>query len=311
MVTVLRTTVLSLAAIGSLTTAGSSRADDYCAAQPPPQGLVERCRSRVFIVPDNPMAFRFQLTEWMRTCVSSDRAPGLVYGAESVDTLWDLIKGLPNHSRVVTVIPKYEPLTFTKAGKTCYGVKSVEFDVRPRGTVDPGNPTLKYGPPDDLIKSAAKAAKAALMDPSVRGSAELSRFLGVLDYLERHGEAFDDTYYAVGPALTTPGTDAVACYRDASTRDCLPAADAVKQCTAHLAHDLVSAYHGKAKMSPKGFADFLEGRAREIQRGFDSLRRQQESGTTAMVCPGVKNAIMPLVVAKAKQKGLMTLYGHY
>src|SRR5690242_20450333 len=93
-------------------------------------------------------------------------------------------------------------------------VKRVEFGIV-RGTVDIDGPIdTQPGPTDEMIKSAAIAAKRALATPSVRGSAELSRFLGVLDGLERYGKDFDDTYYPVAPQLG--GLDAYACYKEYS-----------------------------------------------------------------------------------------------
>jgi hypothetical protein len=313
MATLLKTTPLSLAMLCAFVAAGASQADDHCATQPPPKGLVARCQSRVFIVPDNPMAFRFVLTEWMRTCVSSDRAPGLVYGAESVDDVWDLIKDLPGHSRVVTIVPKYEPLTFTKAGKTCYGVKSVEFDVRrQRGTVDvDGDIEIIKGPTDDMIKAAAKAAKQALALPSVKGSAELSRFLGVLDGLERYGKDFEDTYFPVAPFQAGSMMDKPACYKEYSggTYTCLPPDQAVAACTRHLAQDLVQSYHYD-KVTPARFAEILEIKANEIQRGLTHMHAIQNSGTGLGTCPGLKDAIMPKV-GNTAARGKTTLYGYY
>src|SRR5438094_161094 len=125
-----RTTVSALIVIGmacfarAFAFAGPLQKDDYCATQPPPQGLVERCRSHVMIVPDDERAFRFVLTEWMRTCVSSDRAPSLVYDNPSVQKVWELVQDLPNYRRAVRIYPDYQPLTFKQDGKTCYGVDS-------------------------------------------------------------------------------------------------------------------------------------------------------------------------------------------
>src|SRR5439155_8263718 len=154
--------------------------DKYCAEQPPPQGLVERCRSHVMIVPDDVRAFRFALTGWMRSCVTSSRADSLVFDNPSVDTVWQLVQDLPGYRRAVRIYPVYEPLTFKQDGKTCYGVASVKFQTTPHGVEvnDSGPITISYEIPDDIIKQAAAAAKKALEQSSDAGKPEVSQSLG-------------------------------------------------------------------------------------------------------------------------------------
>jgi hypothetical protein len=117
-----------------------------CSTKPPPEGLVERCHSKDFTVSDAQnaeqrcAALRVTLMEWMKTCVIEDRAEGLVGGAESVDTMCDMIKDLTG-PRVLKIIPDYTPLTYKEGAKTCFGVKSVDFHFQgAQGVVEPGEP---------------------------------------------------------------------------------------------------------------------------------------------------------------------------
>jgi hypothetical protein len=310
--TVVRRTAFAAAILASVLSVGAQPAKTgYCAPRPPPQGLVSRCQSRVFIIPANLTALRFALSGWMNTCVSADRGVALVYEAESVDEIWDLVKDLPTHSRTIKITPKYEPVKFTQNGKTCYGVKSVEFAIR-RGSVDSDGPIeVQYGPTDEMIKSAAAAAKRALASPFVKGSPELSRFLGVLDGLERYGEDFDDTYYPVAPQVG--GLDAYACYKEYTVStgnySCLPPDEAKKACARHLADDLVTA-HYYDKVSASRLAEILEIKANDINRGVMYLLSIQDAGTGLLTCPGLKNVIKPAIGALANG-GQTTVYGYY
>lgn len=102
----------ALTLLASVLLAGSARRaqDDYCASQPPPAGLVERCHSRLIVVPDDIAAFRLALTEWMDTCVAGGRAVGLVRRAMSVEEVWKRMQDRPAGVRAVRITPKYEPL---------------------------------------------------------------------------------------------------------------------------------------------------------------------------------------------------------
>ena len=305
------TSFIVVAIVSALSVGAQTQKPQYCAAQPPPQGLVARCQSRVFIIPDNLMAFRFALSGWMNTCVSSDRGVALVHSAKSVDEIWDLVKDLPQASRAVKITPKYESLTFKQDGKTCYGVKSVEFGVR-RGSVDIDGPIdTVSGPTDEMIKSAATAAKRALASPSVKGSAELSRFLGVLDGLERYGKDFDDTYFPVAPQLG--GLDAYACFKEYTVStggySCLKPDSAKSACERHLAVDLVTAVQYD-KVSPARLAEILEIKANDIQRGVTYLLSIQAAETGLLMCPGLRDVIKP-AIGELSKRGKTTLYGYY
>ncbi len=281
--------------------AGGARvhAKDRCATEPPPQGLVERCHSHVFWfasgTPDRLRAAMFELAlvDWMRTCVVSDRAPGLVFGArDSVDHAFELIKDLPDLSPV-RIVPDYTPLTFKQDGRTCYGVKSVTFRVAGTGAaVDAdGDIQLSSTPPSDLVKEAAAAGKKALQDPSVTGSLALSRFLGVLEQLERYGTDFDDTWYNVQPWSTGDATSPGACYKDFGARGnvCRPTDEAVQTCERHLARQIVEAY-GYDKDSPARLAEVLDTIAHDIQRSMDHLAAiQGQDSEGAVPCPSIKS----------------------
>lgn len=310
----------SVLLVGLVTTASAIQ-NNHCATEPPPQGLVPRCQSRTIIVPESEGALRFLLTEWMRTCVTSDRAPGLVYGAESVDQVWELVADLPNYRRVVTIYPEYEPLTFTQNGRTCYGVKSVEFRTTKRGVeVEDGDPDVtpvraSKTVTSDMIKEAAQAATRALQNSSTRDNPGISQFRGVLDGLARYGADFEDTYYPVAPMNVGAGDlNTYSCDKDyrASTGrfDCLPADDALKACTRHLADDLVMAYHFD-KLSGSKFTDMLEIKSNEIQRGFQYVYQAHSFDSSgANLCPALRDVIMPKMGEMAK-KGKTTLYGYY
>ena len=126
--------------------AGSQPAMAACSTKPPPQGLVERCHGKDFLVSDAQnaeqrcAALRVTLTEWMKTCVIEDRAEGLVGGAENVDRMCDMIKDLAG-PRVLKIMPDYTPLQYQEGGKTCFGVKSVDFHFAgAQGEVELGEP---------------------------------------------------------------------------------------------------------------------------------------------------------------------------
>lgn len=266
------------------------------------------------LAPPSLAVFRIQLYEWMQTCVVAGRAQGLVFGNDSVEKTWDLIdtlNGLPLSSpRTVRIVPTYQPLTFTQAGRTCYGVKSVTFDVRRQraASVEEGPIEIIPGPTDDMIKASARAGIQALKDPSIKGSPEVSRMIGVLEMMARYGKGFDDRYYPVAPVQGYGGSlmNAPACFKDAARWTCLPPGEAVKACEQHLAVDVVNA-HQHDKLSMKGFGQVLESRATEIQRGVNYLSSITDD-TGAAFCPSVRDVIRPRVGALAKT-GKTTVYG--
>ncbi len=317
----LRISIFASFVFVGLVTCAYAIQDSHCATQPPPQGLVPRCQSRTIVVPESEAALRFLLTEWMRTCVSSDRAPGLVYQAESVDHVWELVADLPNHSRVVTIYPQYEALTFTQGGRTCYGVKSVEFSTTKRGVeVEDGDPDVtpvrtSKTVTSDMIKEAAQAALKALQNSSSRDNVGLSNFRGVLTGMAQYGSDFEDEYYPVAPMNVGAGDlNTYSCDKDYSVRtgrfDCLPADDALKACTRHLADDLVMAYHFD-KLQGARFTEMLEIKSNEIFRGFQHMDQAQAhdmSGVT--LCPATRDVIKPKM-GEAAQRGRRTVYGYY
>ena len=99
--------VVSIALAGG--TSSPTAQDTYCASQPPPAGLVDRCRQRLMPVPDDLAAFRLALTEWMDSCVSKGRAAGLVHQATSVQEVWRRVKDRPEGVRAERITPRYEP----------------------------------------------------------------------------------------------------------------------------------------------------------------------------------------------------------
>ena len=300
--------------------AGRSLAQGHCATEPPPEGLVERCQSKVFYFPSGVSdslrraVFEVGLIEWMQTCVISDRAPGLVYGArDSVDHVFELIKDLPP-LHPVTIVPEYTPLTYAdEDGRTCYGVQSVSFTVpAAAGTVEPGEPDIVAGPTSDLIKEAAAAAIKALRDPSVGGSASLSRFLSVLAALESEGKDFDDTWYNVQPypmALDFTHSIPPACFSDFEAGGgyvCRPDDEALKACERHLADDVADAYHFGHTPTDR-FVEILQSKAEDIQRGIDYVAQVHGStGGDIVACSSILEVFAPRMNAAA---GTDSVYG--
>jgi hypothetical protein len=301
-------------AISALGSIGTARAQGHCATEPPPKGLVERCQGLTILAPRSLSVFRIQLYEWMQTCVISDRAKTLVFGNDSVESTWQLIdtlNALPLSSpQTVRIVPTYQPLTFTQGGRTCYGVKSVTFDVRRQraAAVEEGPVEVIPGPTADMIKESAEAGIKALRDPSIKPSPEVSRMLGVLEKMAQYGKDFDDTYYPVAPVQGYGGSlmNAPACFKDDVRWTCLPAKDALSQCEQHLATDIVNA-HVHDKLSSTSYGQVLESRAFEIQRGVDYLSTINDD-TGAAFCPAVRDVIRPRVGGLAK-KGKTTVYG--
>jgi hypothetical protein len=308
------TAIVLLFAISAAGLRGTTPDNDHCATQPPPRGLVERCQGLTMLAPRSLAVFRIQLYEWMQTCVIANRAEALVFGNDSVEKTWDLIdtlNGLPLSSpQTVRIVPTYEPLTFTQGGRTCYGVKSVTFDVRRQraAAVEEGPIDVIAGPTADMIKESARAGIEALKDPSIQGSPEVSRMLGVLEMMAQYGKDFDDTYYPVAPVQGYGGAlmNSPACFKDAARWTCLPPDEALKACEQHLAVDIVNA-HVHDKLSTKAFGQVLESRATEIQRGVNYLSSITDD-TGAAFCPSVRDVIRPRVGALART-GRTTVYG--
>jgi hypothetical protein len=305
----------------ALATASHIEARDFCATEPPPKGLVERCHGLTFWFPSGTSDslrrayFEVSLIEWMATCVISDRASGLVFEArESVDEVFELIKDLTG-LKPVRLVPDYTPLTFSEHGRTCYGVKSVSFHVAgARGAVDAdGDIDLVPGPTSDMVKEAATAAKKALRDSSVRGSAELSRLLSVLEQLEKYGKDFDDTWYNVQPYASGDPMDAVTCYKEFRAgrgNVCRPADEALKACERHLGDELVQSYHFD-QVSPRRFAEILEVKANDIQRSMDHLVMiQAQDSHGAVPCPSIKDVFMPRIADLARRHSLYAAGGY-
>ena len=299
--------------------AGSGEAWARCATEPPPQGLVERCRSLNFRFTDStPDIYRrsvlnVTLYEWMRGCVIADRAVGLVGAAEaSIDRVFDLVKDLPFSRGFVKIIPEYTPLTYTEGGRTCYGVKSVSFRVAgaSASVVEPSDDEIEMvaGPTSDMVKEAAAAGLRALRDPSVQGSAALSRFLGVLEQMAKYGSDFDDTWYSVQPYQTGDPMNSVACYKGVS--GCAPADEALKACERHLADELVQSYHYD-KVSPTRYAEILDLKAADIQRGIDHLHVIQSMDSPgALPCPSIATVFMPRIADLARKHSVYGAGGY-
>lgn len=303
--------LVATALVGSPRTPQTS----YCASQPPPAGLVQRCRSRLMVVPNDIWAFRAALTDWMNTCVSNGRARDLVFSARSVEDVFNRMRDRPAEVTAVRITPKYEPLKFEQNGRTCYGVKSVEFSL-PSGTVIDDGPTDVTPVPasatitSDMIKQSAAAGRRALGRSTI--TPELSRFLGVLDGLERYGSDFDDRFYPVAPFQDNGSWNPPACfnyYTPAGRYDCLPAAKALKACQRNLAVEIVT-HHLFDKVSESRLAEILEITASDIQRGVDYMMLAQHAESGALYCPGLRDAIKP-TVGQLARKGRTTVYGYY
>ena len=309
--TSLRTAAWSLALAGTaLTAVHSQQADDYCASQPPPKGLVARCQSKDITVPASEAALRTAITDWVRTCVSKNRAPELVEAAnDSVSNMWELIKDLPK-TRTITILPEYEPLTFTRAGKTCYGVEAVEFSIkRPGGAVDLDGPIDVTPVPrtpvavtDAEIREAAAAATKALLNSSTTDHSGLSKFRGVLDGLQKYGKDFDDVWYPVAPDISGDS-----CYRFRGT--CAAADAAVKNCTRHLAAELVMHYR-ELKDKPERFTEALEIQNSSLFRNFQYFRQMAARDSVRDLCPALRDVLIPKVSEHAKRGGT-SLYWYY
>lgn len=299
--------------------AGAGETLARCASEPPPKGLVERCRGLNFRFTDSTpdsikrSVLNITLYEWMRTCVIPERALGLIGDAEaSIDRVYELTKDLPFSRGFVKIIPEYTPLTYSEGGRTCYGVKSVSFRVAGASAtvVEPTDDEIEMiaGPTSDMVKEAAAAGIQALRDPSVQGSAALSRFLSVLEQMAKHGSDFDDTWYNVQPYATGDPMSSVACYKGPS--GCAPADEALKACERHLADELVQSYHYD-KVSPKRYAEILDIKADDIQRGIDHLHVIQSMDSPgALPCPSIATVFMPRIAELARKHSVYGAGGY-
>jgi hypothetical protein len=183
-------------------------------------------------------------------------------------------------------------LTYHERGKTCYGVESVSFHLAGSQSVvedasdDDVGVDPASGPPSEMVKEAARAAREALRSPSVPGSPELSRFQNVLVELEKYGRDFDDTWYNVQPQGVT------ACYKNESG-GCLSNEAALKACTHHLGARLVQSHHDD-KVSQERYAEILQVIANDIQRGVDQIRYVQTLDSPgAIECRSIDEIFMP------------------
>ena len=302
--------IARLAAIAAVIGA-AAQARAYCSTEAPPKGLVERCRSKEFLVSDAMndeqlrAALDITLLEWMEGCVIKERAAGLIGEAEeSIDHMFSLLKDRRGTTRTFRIMPDYVPLTYREGGKTCFGVKSVSFRLAgSQSDVDePDDDDIQVTPgaPSDVVKQAAAESRKALEDPSVPGSAELSRFLSVLIALEKDGTDLDDTWYDLGPFSIGDPMNSGACYKEFKTGSgqvCRSVAEARKACERHLGQDLVAG-HG---------ADRLQELAGKIQRGIDHIAviKDQDS-PGAVPCPSISEFFMPKINELA---GKHSLYG--
>lgn len=303
-----------------------------CATQPPPAGLAEGCLSRTFrftetMGPDIRHAvLTVGLSEWMEGCFPGQS--GLIYasdeGEASVEHVYELIKDLPGSVPSARVLASYTPRTYTEAGRTCYGVESVTFSVKgAQGTVDlDGEIEIIPGSPSALVKEAATAAKKALREQPVRGSAALSRFLSVLEALETQGKDLDDTWYNVQPIIVRPiGGDLglrsfvpAACFTEYSAATsayvCRPADEALHACERHLSEQIVDAY-SFGKTPQKRFADVLEAIAGDIQRSVDYLHLFTELEAPTNVTPCTVIPVFMDRIAKLAHQRSVYMVGGY
>src|SRR5512143_807370 len=101
---------------------------EYCATQPPPQGLVKRCHSLTLTrIPDSLGELRIALMKWMEGCAIKSRAAQLVSDPSVEEEVWS--KLAPHRGSMLigspTIIPTYTPLKFTQKGRTCSEIASV------------------------------------------------------------------------------------------------------------------------------------------------------------------------------------------
>ena len=286
--------------------------DTSCPSKSPAD--VPACQSQLMKVPNDIWAFRLELTSWMKKCVPAEGARDLVFGNQSVDDIFRRLRDRPEGVMDVKITAKYEPMKFQKDGRTCYGVRSVEFSL-PSGVVTEDGPTdvtpvsAHASISDEMIKESAAAARRAISRSTMTPA--LSRLSGVLIGLEQNGSEFDDRYFPVAPLLHSGNWDPPACFNRYSTSnryDCLPAAEAVKACTRNLAVELVTS-HVFDKVSEKRFAEILDIKANEIQRSVDFLLSAQNTDSPAIYCPALRDVIKPLA-GKLAQKG-RTVYSYY
>ncbi len=300
--------------------AAQAQPRSYCAAKPPPEGLVDRCHVMNMVVPETRAAFNYSLFNWMRTCVIAERAVTLVSDAdENIGYVWKLVQDLPAHRRSVSIYPEYEPLSFTQDGRTCYGVKSVRFRTSKRGaSVDySADPIVTAVPPaktvtSDMVKDAARVAIKAIEKSSRQTNQGLARFHGVLEGIAKHGHDFDATYYPVAPTLVTGNLDVYSCDRafKGGQQQCLPRDEAIKACTRNLADDLVTAYHFDG-LKGQPLTELLEIKSNEIYRGFQYVYLEQQlDSTISGLCPSLIHGIKPRMGELAK-RGMTTVYGYY
>jgi hypothetical protein len=295
---------------------GAQPAHARCETKPPPEGLVERCRSKDFTVTETMStdmrrsALDMALTDWMKSCVVESRAAALVSEAEeSVDAIFEKIKDRSG-TTTVKILPVYEPLTYQEAGKTCYGVKSVSFRL---GTALDA-PAMPDAPADPVAEKAKQVQEAATAAEEALKGRQVGNFAGVVRVLKNYyGDDFDDTYYNVRPtqmgfsqSLETPP----ACFTelDGGKYKCVSEAEALERCERHVVAEMLTYYKERGDR-PSAYADALEELAGRIQDGVDYLHQVNHvQPDNPAVCPAVREGIIPKVEALA-HGGMRSVYG--
>ena len=273
----------------------TSAHSEYCATEPPPKGLVERCHNLSLVVPERREGLELALVDWMGSCATKSRKFELVLNNPSLDEVWSLIASYRNTPQgTVRIIPQYtNHLVYKNDGRTCYGIGKVKFTVwGASGTVDIDGPIeIIKGPPDDLIKKAAAAAESVLKNSSGSGSLERSKMLNVLHLMTTFGKEFDDTFYSVAPERISNDFMSgmpPACFNEYSITtqgaryECLQCDETLTRCAWPITPLIVEAYLNK--MSPAKFEELLLSLANRISRAKQFLMEIQSDSTREMVC---------------------------
>lgn len=284
----------------------------YCATQPPPDGLVPRCRGLSLVVPSSRTELELLLLRWMESCAVRSRGAALVIGNESVDAVWALIEDKRyTPYGTVRIVPHYTPNQYQSGGRTCYGIGAVEFSVAGAegevdidGPIDVTSPTAMGDFTDDQVRDAATAGERALQSYPGPDANERARMQNILARMKSYGADFNDLYYKLAPEADITGSwNPPACFKDASVPPrCAMASAARQQCARHLGPQLVQLHLSGA--TDAQLAERLLLMANDIARAKRYLMIIQAADSPAAVpCPSISEVFMPEIGSLAADPG--------
>jgi len=286
----------------------SSSQAEYCASEPPPEGLKKRCHSKSITVPENYKRFEKKINMWMKSCLSSKRVSKLVDENPSLNEVWGWVSS--HKGRKFKIIPNYKPLSWiNRRGKSCYGVESISFDVeRKKGIVagmDDGF-TVTKDKTNDLQAAILKSINALETTDLTRKP--VKRMRCVLEMLKNRKSSTDDTYFNLQPGIDlTDNLNPNACYKigkygsgkPAYDYHCREGADALRSCSNSFKKYLKNMVKYR---NNNEIVESLLNKESVINGGLNWYRTVMNSTNGVMLCKQTKTHLLPALRKRLNSK---------